>query len=206
VIASKVQENTVFIPPATNSFPTTGRPDSRHCLLAWRWCVQMWYSCITVLNNTTCAVLETKRPTAFASSVCLNKKTLRLCRINSGIFIAKCWQELVYIFIIENIEKSYQHMCSDTIDFHKCWYRVFVNQRFPRFFFSGFESVKCLYNKQNNTWTLGDMNLSSCVQARYLKRSCFSIRFLFICQITILLFWDISPACNRHMSDWLAPR
>jgi hypothetical protein len=28
--------------------------------------------------------------------------------------------------------------------------------------------VKCLYNKQNNTWTLRDMNLSSCVQARYL--------------------------------------
>jgi hypothetical protein len=26
--------------------------------------------------------------------------------------------------------------------------------------------VKCLYNKQNNTWTLGDMKLSSRVQAR----------------------------------------
>jgi hypothetical protein len=26
--------------------------------------------------------------------------------------------------------------------------------------------VKCLYNKQNNTWTLGDMNLSSCVHSK----------------------------------------
>jgi hypothetical protein len=61
-------------------------------------------------------------------------------------------------------EKSYQHMCYDTIIFHTCWYRVLVNQRFPRFFF--WIWVKCLYNKQNNM-TLGDMNLSSGVQARY---------------------------------------
>jgi hypothetical protein len=57
-------------------------------------------------------------------------------------------------------------MCSDKIIFHMCWYWVLVNQRFPRFFF--WILVKCLYNKQNNTWILGDMNLSSCVQARYL--------------------------------------
>jgi hypothetical protein len=35
--------------------------------------------------------------------------------------------------------------------------------------------VICLYNKQNNTWTFGDMNLSSCVQARYLSRSLHSL-------------------------------
>jgi hypothetical protein len=64
-------------------------------------------------------------------------------------------------------EKSYQHMCSDMIIFHMCWYWVLVNQRFPRFFFFWIW-VKCLYNKQNNTWTLGDMNLSSSVQAQYL--------------------------------------
>jgi hypothetical protein len=64
-------------------------------------------------------------------------------------------------------DKSYQHMCSDTIIFHMCWYRVLVNQRFPRICF--WIWVKCLpvYNKQNNTRTLGDMNLSACVQARY---------------------------------------
>jgi hypothetical protein len=54
-------------------------------------------------------------------------------------------------------------MCSDTIIFHMCWYRVLVNQRFVFWIW-----VKCLYNKQNNTWTLGHMNVSSCVQARYL--------------------------------------
>jgi hypothetical protein len=65
-------------------------------------------------------------------------------------------------------EKSYQHMCSETIFFHMCWYRVLINQWFPAIFF--WIWAKCLYNKQNNTWTFGDMNLSSCVQARYLTR------------------------------------
>jgi hypothetical protein len=37
----------------------------------------------------------------------------------------------------------------------------------PRFIF--WIWVKCLYNKQNNTWTLGDMNLSSCACSSLLR-------------------------------------
>jgi hypothetical protein len=35
--------------------------------------------------------------------------------------------------------------------------------------------VKSLYNKQNNTWTLGDINLFSCVQVRYITCSLCSL-------------------------------
>jgi hypothetical protein len=73
-------------------------------------------------------------------------------------------------------EKSYQHMCSaDTITFHVLISSFSQLAISTNFFF--WIWVKCLYNKQNNTWTLGDMNLSSSVhQAWYLtseRSECF---------------------------------
>ena len=54
-------------------------------------------------------------------------------------------------------EKSYKHMCSDTIIFHMCWYWFLVNQQFSHQFEFFWIQMKCLFNKQNKTWARGDM-------------------------------------------------